>query len=274
MKSINQQTILVTGSTDGIGKITALLLAKQGAHVLIHGRSAEKLDKVGKELKDASGNEKIDGFIADLSSLAQVRRLAEEVMAKHAGLDVLINNAGVGYVDPRYSKDGYELRFAVNYLAPFLLTRMLLPALKKAAPSRIVNVSSVGQYPIDFDDVMMEKDFDAVRAYSQSKLALIMFTMELAGKVRRDGITVNSLHPGTYLNTNIVRKAGIDPMGEPESGAQAEVHLAVSESLEGVTGKYFDVKTQAKADSQAYDKKARERLWELSLQLTQAAQLV
>jgi NAD(P)-dependent dehydrogenase (short-subunit alcohol dehydrogenase family) len=274
VKSINQQTILVTGSTDGIGKITALLLAKQGAHVLIHGRNAEKLDKVGKELKDASGNQKIDGFIADLSSLAQVRRLAEEVMAKHAGLDVLINNAGVGYVDPRYSKDGYELRFAVNYLAPFLLTWMLLPALKKAAPSRIVNVSSVGQYPIDFDDVMMEKDFDAVRAYSQSKLALIMFTMELAGKVRRDGITVNSLHPGTYLNTNIVKRAGIDPMGEPESGAQAEVYLAVSESLEGVTGKYFDVKTQAKADSQAYDKKARERLWELSLQLTQAAQLV
>ena len=200
-------------------------------------------------------------------------RLAEEVMAKHPRLDALINNAGAGYTDPRYSRDGYELRFAVNYLAPFVLTRMLLPALKKAAPSRIVNVSSAGQHPIDFDDVMMEKDFDTVTAYSQSKLALIMFTMELAEKVKQDGITVNSLHPGTYLNTNMVKKAGINPMGEPESGAEAEVYLAVSESLEGVTGQYFDVKTRARVDSQAYDKQVRKRLWELSLQLTGATQL-
>ncbi|MEJ2637910.1 MAG: SDR family NAD(P)-dependent oxidoreductase, partial [Calditrichia bacterium] len=176
--------------------------------------------------------------------------------------------AGVGYADPRYSKDGYELRLAVNYLAPFLLTHLLLPALKAAAPSRVVNVSSAGQSPVDFDAIMLEKNFDAGRAYSRSKLALIMFSFELTARLKDENITVNCLHPGTYLDTNMVRHSGIKPWGEPESGAEAEVYLAVSGELEGVTGQYFNVKSEAKASPQVYDLEARKRLWELSLKLT------
>lgn len=268
MKPVNEQTFLITGSTDGIGKLTALELAKQNAQVLIHGRNKEKLAGVVEELKAASGNKNIEGLAADFSSLAEVQRLAEKVLAKYPNLDVLINNAGAGYTDSRYSEDGYELRFAVNYLAPFLLTQLLLPVLKNAAPARIVNVSSAGQHPIDFNDIMLEKNFDATKAYSQSKLALIMFTIDLAEQLKEENITVNSLHPGTYLDTKMVRQAGISPWGEAESGAEAEVFLATSESLAGVTGKYFNVKTAATAHAQAYDKQARKRLWELSLQLT------
>lgn len=268
MKPINEQTILVTGSTDGIGKLTALRLAEKGAQVLVHGRNKEKTAGVVEELRAKTGNKSVEGLIADFSSLAEVRRLAEKILEGYATLDVLINNAGIGFVDPRRSKDGYELRFAVNYLAPFLLTHLLLPALKNAAPSRIVNVSSAGQYPIDFDDLMLEKNFNPGRAYSQSKLALIMFTFDLAEKIKDENITVNSLHPGTYLNTKMVRESGIDPLGKPQDGADAEVFLAVSESLEGVTGRYFNVKAEAKADAQAYNSQARKRLWDLSLQLT------
>jgi NAD(P)-dependent dehydrogenase (short-subunit alcohol dehydrogenase family) len=197
----------------------------------------------------------------------QVRGLAEEVLAGNPGLDVLINNAGVGTADTGLSADGYELRFAVNYLAPFLLTHLLLPGLKKNAPARIVNVSSAGQHPFDFDDVMLENGFDGMRAYCQSKLALIMFTIDLAGRVKPDQITVNCLHPGTYLDTNMVRRAGITPWGEPQGGADAEVFLAVSPDVEDITGKYFNVKAEARADAQAYDENARKKLRELSLQL-------
>lgn len=269
MKPINEQTFLITGSTDGIGKLAALQLAKQNANVLVHGRNKEKVNNVVEELKLKSGNKKIEGFKADLSSLNEVRKLANKVKGKFSGIDVLINNAGAGFADEKKSKDGYELRFAVNYLAPFLLTHLLLPALKNAAPSRIVNVSSAGQSPINLDDVMLEKKFDAVQAYCQSKLALIMFTIDLADQLKNDNITVNALHPGTYLNTNMVRRSNINPWGEPESGAEAEVFFATSESLKDTTGKYFNVKTEARANSQAYDEKARKRLRELSLELTQ-----
>jgi len=268
MKPVNMQTILITGSTDGIGKLTALQLAKRQAHVLIHGRNEEKVTRIVDEIKNATKNKNIEGFTANLSSLDEVRKLANEVLEKHDRIDVLINNAGAGTADKRYGKDGTELRFAVNYLAPFLLTHLLLPALKNAAPSRIVNVSSAGQAPIDFNDVLLEKNFDGVQAYCQSKLALIMFTIDLAEQLKNENITVNSLHPGTYLDTNMVRRSGVTPWGKPETGADAEVFLAVSPQLENVTGKYFDVKKEARANAQAYDAKARKKLWELSLQLT------
>lgn len=235
MKLINQQTILITGSTDGIGKLTALQFAKLGAHVLVHGRNKEKLSAVVDELKNLSGNEKVEGLEADFSSLDDVRLLAEEVIHHYSQIDVLINNAGVGFVDGIKSKDGYELRFAVNYLAPFLFTQLILPSLRNAVPSRIINVSSVGQHPIDFDDIMLERKFDSVKAYRQSKLALIMFTIDLADRLKDENITVNSLHPGTYLNTNMVRSAGLTPWGNPETGADAEFfwqllsHLMVSQ---------------------------------------------
>lgn len=268
MKPIDQQKILITGATDGIGKRTALLLAGRKAHVLIHGRNRDKLARAVAELKEASANENIEGFAADLSSLAEVRGLAEQVLAQHPELDVLINNAGVGSADEGLSKEGYELRFAVNYLAPFLLTRLLLPGLKRAAPARIVNVASAGQHPIDFDDVMLEKGHSGSRAYSQSKLALIMFTIDLAAELKDDHITVNSLHPGTYLDTNMVRRAGVTPWGDAQSGAQAEVFLALSPDLSETTGRYFNQQTQARADAQAYDATARNRLRELSFELT------
>ena len=274
MKPVNGQTILITGSSDGIGKLTALQLATHQARVLMHGRNKDKVARAVTDLQQSSGNKNIEGFAADLSSLAEVRKLAKEVLGKYSKLDVLINNAGVGTTDKRYGKDGTELRFTVNYLAPFLLTHLLLPALQNAAPSRIVNVSSAGQQPVNFDDVMLEKDFDGVRAYSQSKLALIMFTIDLAAQIKNKNITVNSLHPGTYLDTNMVRNAGITPRGKPETGADAEVFLAVSPQLEGVTAKYFNVKSEAKANAQAYDAKARRKLWDLSMQLTGLTQKV
>jgi len=272
MKPVNTQTIFITGATDGIGKLTAIQLAKQNAHLLIHGRDEKKVANVVDEIKQSANNKKIEGFVADLSSLDEVRHLANEVLNKHEKLDVLINNAGAGTVDKRYGKDGTELRFAVNYLAPFLLTHLLLPALKNAAPSRIVNVSSAGQVAVNFDDIMLEKNFNGVTAYRQSKLALIMFTIDLAEKLKEENITVNSLHPGTYLDTNMVRHSGITPWGKPNTGADVEVFLAVSADLENVTGKYFDVKEEARANAQAYDAKARKRLWDLSLQLTGLAQ--
>jgi NAD(P)-dependent dehydrogenase (short-subunit alcohol dehydrogenase family) len=267
LNDVTWKIVLVTGSTDGIGKLTALKLAELNAHVLVHGRNKEKTENVVKEIKDKSGNKNIEGIAADFSSLSEVGRLAEEFQKKYDMLDMLINNAGAGYTDQRYSKDGYELRFAVNYLAPFLVTNLLLPEIKNAAPSRIVNVSSAGQHPINFDDIMMEKNFDAVTAYSQSKLALVMFTFDLADQLKDYNVTVNCLHPGTYLNTNMVRKAGINPLGKAESGADAELFLAASEKLNRTTGKYFNVKSEQKAQAQAYDTGAREKLRELTLKL-------
>lgn len=260
--------IFITGATDGIGKLTAKALAKKGAHLLLHGRNEEKLEKLIDEINRETNNTSPEGYTADLSSLEEVRKLAHSVLAMHDKIDVLINNAGAGFADKRYGKDGTELRLAVNYLAPFLLTNLLLAALKKATPSRIVNVSSAGQSPIDFDDIMLEKNFDGVRAYSQSKLALVMFTIDLAEELKQENITVNALHPGTYLDTNMVREAGIAPLGTAASGAEAEVYLATSPELKDVTGKYFNVKKQARASAQAYDAKARQRLREITLNLT------
>lgn len=268
MKPISEQNVLITGSTDGIGKLTALQLAKQKAHVIIHGRNEGKVKSVVEELRSTSGNGKIDGLVADFSSLTEVRRLADEVIKRYNSLDVLINNAGVGSDNQRYSRDGYELRFAVNYLAPFLFTQLLLPSLINAGSARIVNVSSIGQHTINFDDIMLEKNFDAVNAYRQSKLALIMFTIDLAERLKEENISVNSLHPGTYLNTNMVRHLGVTPLGEPQSGADAEVFLATDPELSEITGKYFNVKKISTPDAQAYDPKARQQLWELSLRLT------
>ncbi len=268
MKPVKDQIILITGSTDGIGKLAALKLAKQKAHVLIHGRNEVKVKRVVDEIREESANPGIEGLTADFSSLSEIRRLGEEAASKYMKLDVLINNAGVGYADERYSKDGYELRFAVNYLAPFLFTRLLLPSLKNAGSARIVNVSSIGQLPVNFDDIMLEKNFDGVNAYRQSKLALIMLSIDLANQLREEGITVNCLHPGTYLNTNMVRRANIAPMGEPETGADALVYFATSPELEGITGKYFHVKIEAKANAQAYDSKARKMLRQIAEKYT------
>ncbi len=262
------KTILVTGATDGLGKLVAVKLAQGGARVLLHGRDQAKGEAVLAEIVAASGNRSLEFYRADLSVLAQVRDLAKAVMAKHSRLDVLINNAGVlGRETRQVTSDRLELHFEVNYLAPFLLTELLLPTLRASAPARIVNVSSGGQAPVDFDDVMLETGYSAMRGYCQSKLAQIMNTIDLAAQLEGTGVTVTSLHPGTYMNTNMVISAGVKPITPVEQGVEAVYRLAVSAEVEGQTGVFFNQQTLAKANDQAYDETARRRLRDLSLEL-------
>jgi NAD(P)-dependent dehydrogenase (short-subunit alcohol dehydrogenase family) len=267
---MGKQTIFITGATDGVGKLVSLDLAKQNkdATIILHGRNKEKLQSTINAIKNKTDNNNIDGFIADFSALEDVRKLAQDILSKYDCINILINNAGAGFAAARYGKDGTETRMTVNYFAPFLLTRLLLPAIKKAAPSRIVNVSSAGQSSIHFDDIMLNKNFDGIKAYTQSKLALMMFTIDLAEELKNDNVTVNALHPGTYLDTNMVNDAGITPLGTAQSGANAEIYLATSPDLKNITGKYFNVKHESKAHAQAYDSNARKKLKELSLKIT------
>jgi NAD(P)-dependent dehydrogenase (short-subunit alcohol dehydrogenase family) len=265
------QTILITGSTDGVGRHVALELATVGATVLIHGRSWERAESLLGEIRKR-GNNAAAFYQADLSSLSEVRGLAAAICKDHERLDVLINNAGIGSrsggAQRRTSAEGYELRFAVNYLAGFLLTRLLLPLIVASAPARIVNVASAGQYPIDFDDVMLTRGYDGGRAYAQSKLAQIMFTVDLAHELEGSGVTVNCLHPATYMDTTMVREAGASPMSTVDEGAAAILNLVRSPALEGRSGLYFDRQRESRANPQAYDAAARDRLRHLSLELT------
>jgi NAD(P)-dependent dehydrogenase (short-subunit alcohol dehydrogenase family) len=271
MRPVQDQTILVTGATDGLGRALARELAARGATVLLHGRSKERLEDTRREIREASGSDRLRTYLADLASLEQVRRLAREVDGDQQRLDVLVNNAGIAGGGPRQeSADGYELRFAVNYLAPFLLTDLLLPLLRRSAPARIVNVASVGQVPIDFDDVMLERRYDPMRAYRQSKLAQILFTFELAGRLRaagEDGVTVNALHPATLMSTKMALDSFGYAMSTVEDGVEATLRLVVDPELEGVSGRYFDRLDEDRANPQAYDAAARARLWKLSAAL-------
>jgi NAD(P)-dependent dehydrogenase (short-subunit alcohol dehydrogenase family) len=265
------QTILITGSTDGVGRHVALELATVGATVLIHGRNRERAESLLGEIRKR-GNNAAAFYKADLSSLTEVRGLAARIRKEHERLDALINNAGIGSrsggAQRRTSAEGYELRFAVNYLAGFLLTRLLLPLIVASAPARIVNVASAGQYPIDFDDVMLTRGYDGGRAYAQSKLAQIMFTVDLAHELEGSGVTVNCLHPATYMDTTMVREAGASPMSAVDEGAAAILNLVRSPALEGRSGLYFDRQRESRANPQAYDAAARDRLRRLSLELT------
>src|SRR5215212_3910013 len=234
MDDLAEAKILVTGATDGLGKHVAFELAASDATVLLHGRSRERLETTIEEIRRDTGNEKLGSYLADLSSLGEVRALAEQVLAEQDRLDVLINNAGVIEGNRRESEDGYELTFAVNYLACFLLTHLLLPLLRDSAPARVVNVASAGQSPIDFDDVMLDHGYDAMRAYTQSKLAQVMFAFELAERLRGSGVTVNALHPASLMETKMVLETFGRSMSTVEEGAEATVRLAASPELEGV----------------------------------------
>ncbi len=263
-----ETTILVTGATDGLGKRVARKLAGMGATVLLHGRSPERLEATLEELGRKTGGKKLGSYLADLSSLDEVRGLAEQVLSEQARLDVLINNAGIISRERQESGDGHELTFAVNHLSHFLLTGLLLPLLRESAPSRIVNVASAGQSPIDFDDPMLERGYDAMKAYSRSKLAQVVFTFELAGRLQGDtGVTVNALHPASLMDTKMVLETFGYTMSTVQEGAAATVRLVVSPELEGVTGRYYDGQLEARANRQAYDAKAREQLWALSEEL-------
>jgi NAD(P)-dependent dehydrogenase (short-subunit alcohol dehydrogenase family) len=261
----DQRTILVTGSTDGLGLACATELAAEGATVLLHGRDEQRLNAARESIAARSENASLGAYLADLSSLAEVRRLADQVLSEQPRLDVLLNNAGVALpgTERQLSRDGYELTFAVNYLSHFLLTTLLLPLLENSAPARIVNVASVGQRPIDFDDVMLEHGYEPIRAYCQSKLAQIMFTFELIEHVS-SGVTVNALHPATLMDTKMVRDTFGSVMSSVEEGRDATLRLVSSRELDGVTGLYFDGRRESTADQQAYDEEARRRLWELS----------
>jgi NAD(P)-dependent dehydrogenase (short-subunit alcohol dehydrogenase family) len=273
--SAESQTILITGSTDGVGRRVAERLAEGGARVLVHGRDRRRGERLVEEI-NSGGRGSAELYIADLASLTDVRRLAAAVSAEHDRIDVLINNAGIGTGPPgqgrEASEDGFELRFAVNYLAGFLLTHLLLPTLIASAPARIVNVASAGQSPIDLDDVMLTRGYSGGRAYTQSKLAQIMFTFDLARELEGEGVTVNALHPATYMDTTMVRQSGTRPTSTVDEGADAILALAVSPDLGGKTGLYFDRKRPARAEAQAYDERACARLRELSLSLTGLAE--
>ena len=265
--SVKRKTILVTGSTDGVGRYVAERLGADGARVIVHGRDRARGQALVERIVEGGGEALF--LEADLASLAEVRRLAEAVRRECDGLDVLVNNAGIGAAGVRreLSADGFELRFGVNYLAGFLLTRLLVPLLEARAPSRIVNVASAGQQAIDFSDVMLTRDYNGVRAYCQSKLAQILFTIDLAEELKGRNVTVNALHPATYMDTTMVRMSGMRPMSTVEEGGAAILQLVESPALEGQSGLYFSGMRQSQADPQAYDAAARKRLRALSFEL-------
>ena len=275
MRPISEQTVLVTGATDGLGRAVALELARLGAIVLLHGRDPSRLADAAREMSQATGSNHVGTYLADLSDLAEVRRLAAAVTADHPQVDVLVNNAGIGADVPgggvrQESADGHELRFAVNYLAGYLLTRLLLPSLRAAAveagSARVVMVASAGQQPLDFEDVMLNHDYSGGRAYTQSKLAQIMFAFDLAQELDGTGVAANALHPASFMPTKIVS----DPFGKVSDGVTATVHLATGSAVEGVTGRYFDGLNEATAAAQAYDAGARRQLHLLSDVLTRS----
>jgi NAD(P)-dependent dehydrogenase (short-subunit alcohol dehydrogenase family) len=274
MSGLSGRTALITGATDGLGRAVAERLAADGATVLLHGRDKARLDTAAHQIRDATGAD-VRPYLADFAELAQVRRLADEVRASTGELHVLINNAGIGSGLPagrerQASADGYELRFAVNYLAGFLLTLELLPLIQASAPARIVHVASIGQHPVDFGDVMLEHTYSGQQAYAQSKLAQIMSGFELASTLPADQVTVNSLHPGTYMPTKMVIQERGDSIDDLETGIASTVRLAASPELDGLTGRFFDRQEEARANPQAYDAEARRRLWKLSIDLTGA----
>jgi NAD(P)-dependent dehydrogenase (short-subunit alcohol dehydrogenase family) len=255
MRPLDEQTILVTGSSDGHGKRVAQELAARGAIVLVHGRDPERTEAAARELVSEHVR------VADLASLDDVRRLARSI----EGLDTLVCNAGSISAERRQSVDGYELTFAVNYLSHFLLTGLLLSKLRE--PARIVNISSMGQERIDFEDLMFERDYNAYSAYARSKLAQILFTFELAERLSDRNVTANALHPATLMDTKMVSGGG-RAQSSVEEGADATLRLVADPGLDEVSGRFFNGRRESGRHRQASDPDARRRLWDESERLT------
>jgi len=269
MRPTSQQTILITGATDGLGRALATELAARGATLFIHGRDDNRGRDTIEEIRAVSPDADLHWLRADLSSLDEVNALAEQVLSEVDELDVLVNNAGIGTTlagdaGRLESHEGYELRFAVNYLAGYLLTRRLQALIERSAPARVINVSSAGQAPIAFDDVMLEHQYDGFRAYCQSKLAQIMFTIDLAEELRERDVTANCLHPATYMPTKMVLEGGVSPISSLKEGVDATLRLVVDPALDGVSGCYFNGLREADPHPQARDPQARTQLRELS----------
>jgi NAD(P)-dependent dehydrogenase (short-subunit alcohol dehydrogenase family) len=258
-------TILITGATSGLGRYVAFELVRAGHLVLAHGRDAARTRQLVQELR---GEGAAEGFVADLASLAQVRELGARVADAHPELDVLVNNAGVGSGSPgsgrEVSADGHELRLAVNYLAPVTLTRALLPVLRANPPARIVNVGSAGQEPLDFDDPELARGYSGVSAYCRGKFALAAHTFALAEELDGTGVSVNVLHPATYMDTAMVREAGVSPWSSVADGVSGVLALATRELG---SGRYFDGTRPARAHEAAYDRDVRKRLSAVTDQL-------
>jgi NAD(P)-dependent dehydrogenase (short-subunit alcohol dehydrogenase family) len=260
---------LITGATDGLGRALATELAAAGATLLLHGRDDARGQQAIDDIASSTGSRRLHWLRADFASLDEVRGLADRVAAEHPRLGTLVNNAGIGFTSDgadrrEESRDGHELRFAVNYLAGYLLTRLLLPRLQDSAPARIVNVASLGQAPVDFDDVMLRNRYDGFLAYRQSKLAQIMFTFDLAGELDPREVTANCLHPATFMPTKMVLESGMQPASSLEEGVRATLRLITDPELDGVTGRFFNGTAKAEPDPQARDAGARRRLREMS----------
>lgn len=256
---------LVTGSTDGLGRELARRLAGEGAHVIVHGRNAERAQALVDEIT-AEGRGSARFYLADFASLDDVRRLAGEIVRDYPRLDLLVNNAGIFLRDERQvSADGHELTFAVNYLAGYLLTHRLLPLLEKGTAPRIVNVSSRSAAPIDFADVMLEHGYTGYRAYSQSKLAQVMFTVDLAAALADRGIVVHAVHPATGMDTTLIQTAGLKARTSVDEGADAVMHVIRTDAP---SGSYFLQQVVAAPHEQAADADARRQLREVSRRLT------
>jgi NAD(P)-dependent dehydrogenase (short-subunit alcohol dehydrogenase family) len=269
---------IVTGATSGIGRVTALELARMGATVVLMARDAARGEAARAAIAEQSGSDAVELIVADFASLADVRRAAEEFLARHSRLHVLVNNAGLYMGKRELSADGYELTFAVNHLAPFLLTNLLLDALKAAAPARVITVSSGAHTgaEIDFDDLQSSRRFSGFQTYGASKLANILFTYELARRLEGSGVTANCLHPG-FVGTNFGQGGG-GPVAlllraarpfilTPEQGAQTSIYLAASPEVEGITGKYFVDRRPRTSSAQSYSREAQARLWTISEEL-------
>lgn len=266
--NIKGKKILVTGSTDGIGKQTASELAQMGGYILVHGKNEKKVTMTVDYIKKSCSHDNIYGYIADFSRLSEVRKLSEIIHSNHDKLDVLINNAGVFINQRTVTEDGYEATFAINHLAPFHLTNLLLDLLQKASPSRIVNVSSVAHHRANPDllNLMTEKDYDGYSAYALSKLANILFTYELAERLKGENITANCLHPGV-ISTKLL-KEGFGITGESISeGADTSVYLASSPDVDNITGKYFIKRKITPSSPATYDTSIRKYLWSMSEKL-------
>jgi NAD(P)-dependent dehydrogenase (short-subunit alcohol dehydrogenase family) len=251
--------VLITGATSGLGRYLARELAGSGWRVLAHGRDPVRVADLSADLGGGAR-----GYVADLASLGEVRDLAGRIRAEVPRLDVLVNNAGIGFGAPgegrQVSADGYELRFAVNYLAPVLLTRLLMPLLTASAPARVVNVGSLGQVAFDPADAEFEHGYNGVDAYRRSKLALAAFTFGLAGELDPAQVTVNCLHPATFMNTAMVAQGGITPVSTVEQGGEATMRLITDPALDGVTGQFFDGLRTSRALPEAYDPQFRAQL--------------
>jgi NAD(P)-dependent dehydrogenase (short-subunit alcohol dehydrogenase family) len=275
---LQEKICLVTGSTSGIGKVTARELANTGATVVLVSRSRAKGEATQAEIKQATGNQHVELLVADLSVLEDVRHLATEFQQTYPHLHLLVNNAGGAYPTRTLTPDGFEATLAVNYLAPFLLTELLLDTLKASAPARIVNVSSAqhANASMEFDNLQGEKKYANLRSYNQAKLALLLWTYELARRLEGTGVTVNALHPGVTASNFVDGMNGPAALAmkvlKPflltvEQGAQTTLYLATSPQVEGVTGKYFVKSQEKQSSSSSYDQTVGSRLWEVTEQL-------